>query len=171
MRTGSRRTSCRSRSSTPVTLGSSTRKESSSSPQVTSGGRKRTSPRQRSVGLGPRVLSVGQARSRSGGAHEDVSRIVARAPASARVLPEQLPFAAPEGLEVAVRVAAAITHTIGGIRVDETTRVLRDDGSAIPGLFAAGVDVGGVATGGYASGLAQALVLGLVAAESAVASS
>ena len=41
--------------------------------------------------------------------------------------------------------------------------------SAIERLYAAGVDVGGVATGGYASGLAQALVLGLVAAESAAA--
>jgi len=47
--------------------------------------------------------------------------------------------------------------------------VLREDDSAIDGLFAAGVDVGGIASGGYASGLAQALVLGLVAAESALA--
>jgi hypothetical protein len=103
------------------------------------------------------------------GAREDVGRIVARAPASAHVLPERLPFVAPEGIEMAVRVVAAITHTIGGIRVDESARVLRADGSAITGLFAAGVDAGGVATGGYASGLAQALVLGLVAAESAFA--
>ena len=48
-------------------------------------------------------------------------------------------------------------------------RVLQQDGTPIPGLFAAGVDVGGIANGGYASGLAQALVLGLVAAESALA--
>jgi hypothetical protein len=39
----------------------------------------------------------------------------------------------------------------------------------VDGLYAAGVDAGGFATGGYASGLAQALVLGLVAAESAAA--
>jgi len=38
------------------------------------------------------------------------------------------------------------------------------------GVFVAGVDAGGVATGGYASGLAQALVLGLAAAESIAAS-
>jgi predicted oxidoreductase len=43
--------------------------------------------------------------------------------------------------------------------------VLRAEGRPVDGLWAAGVDVGGVATGGYASGLAQALVLGLVAAE------
>jgi hypothetical protein len=35
-------------------------------------------------------------------------------------------------------------------------------------VWAAGVDAGGVATGGYASGLAQALVLGLAAAEDLV---
>ena len=33
-------------------------------------------------------------------------------------------------------------------------------------LYAAGADVGGISTGGYASGLAAALVLGLTAAES-----
>jgi hypothetical protein len=64
-----------------------------------------------------------------------------------------------EGL--AVHVAAAVTHTIGGIEVDPQARVVGADG-----LWAAGVDAGGIATGGYASGLAQALVLGLAAAES-----
>jgi hypothetical protein len=67
---------------------------------------------------------------------------------------------------VRVHVAAGATHTLGGLRVDERARVLRKDGTPIDGLFAAGVDVGGIASGGYASGLAQALVLGLVAAES-----
>ena len=62
---------------------------------------------------------------------------------------------------------ASITHTIGGLRIDERARVLREDGSPLDGLWAAGVDAGGVSTGGYASGLAQALVLGLVAAEDA----
>jgi succinate dehydrogenase/fumarate reductase flavoprotein subunit len=59
-----------------------------------------------------------------------------------------------------VRVHAAVTHTLGGLRVDGEAR-------AADGIWAAGVDAGGVALGGYASGLAQALVLGLVAAESA----
>ena len=35
-------------------------------------------------------------------------------------------------------------------------------------LYAAGADVGGISTGGWSSGLASALVLGLVAAESAL---
>jgi fumarate reductase flavoprotein subunit len=64
-----------------------------------------------------------------------------------------------EGL--AVHVTGAVTHTIGGLRVDTDARV-----SGAEGVWAAGVDAGGVATGGYSSGLAQALVLGLAAAES-----
>jgi fumarate reductase flavoprotein subunit len=71
----------------------------------------------------------------------------------------ELPFAAPSG--IAVHVAAAVTHTIGGLRVGTDARV-----SGVEGVWAAGVDAGGVGTGGYASGLAQALVLGLAAAES-----
>jgi hypothetical protein len=61
---------------------------------------------------------------------------------------------------IAVHVAAAVTHTIGGLVVDTNARV-----AGLDGVWAAGVDAGGVATGGYASGLAQALVLGLAAAE------
>jgi len=67
-----------------------------------------------------------------------------------------------EGL--AIHVAAAVTHTIGGLRVDTEARVI-----GVDGLWAAGVDAGGVATGGYSSGLAQALVLGLACADSIVA--
>ena len=78
---------------------------------------------------------------------------------------DELPFDVPAQAYVAVRVRASITHTIGGIRVDTKARVLDAQGSPIDGLFAAGADVGGVSTGGYASGLASALVLGLVAAE------
>ena len=66
---------------------------------------------------------------------------------------------------LAIHVAGAVTHTIGGVQVDTDARATGADG-----LWAAGVDVGGVATGGYASGLAQALVLGLAAAESIAAS-
>lgn len=65
---------------------------------------------------------------------------------------------------IAVHVAAAVTHTIGGLVVDTEARV-----AGAEGIWAAGVDAGGVASGGYASGLAQALVLGLAAAESIAA--
>jgi fumarate reductase flavoprotein subunit len=70
----------------------------------------------------------------------------------------------------AVHVIPGVTHTIGGLHVDRNARVLREDGTPIENLWACGVDVGGIATGGYASGLAQALVLGLSAAEDAVGS-
>jgi hypothetical protein len=53
--------------------------------------------------------------------------------------------------------------------VDEGGRVLQEDGGAVGGLYAAGADVGGIATGGWSSGLAAALVLGLAAAETVVA--
>jgi succinate dehydrogenase/fumarate reductase flavoprotein subunit len=61
-----------------------------------------------------------------------------------------------------VEVAAAITTTLGGLRVDTSAR-------ASDGVFAAGADAGGIATGGYSSGLAAALVFGIIAAEAALA--
>jgi predicted oxidoreductase len=81
------------------------------------------------------------------------------------IAPTDLPFPTPDGYAVAVHVTATVTHTIGGLAVDGSARVLDDEGAPLDGLYAAGVDVGGVATGGYASGLAAALVLGCVAAE------
>jgi fumarate reductase flavoprotein subunit len=81
--------------------------------------------------------------------------------APTRTDPRDLPFAAPDGTRTAVRVKPGITHTIGGLRIDEHARVAE-------GLYAAGADVGGLSTGGYASGLAAALVFGRIAAESAL---
>ena len=89
---------------------------------------------------------------------ETNERIEAARAAGGTVVPHE------EGL--AVHVAAAVTHTLGGVQVDSEARVVGTDG-----LWAAGVDAGGIATGGYASGLAQALVLGLAAAESIAADS
>jgi len=89
----------------------------------------------------------------------DVASRVALAPT--RVDPEELPFSPPNGTRIAVRVKPGITHTIGGLRVDRHARVAE-------GLYAAGADVGGISTGGYASGLAAALVFGRIAAESAL---
>jgi len=63
--------------------------------------------------------------------------------------------------EVVVEVAAAITTTLGGLHIDEHAR-------AAPNVFACGADAGGIATGGYASGLAAALVFGRIAADSAL---
>ena len=63
--------------------------------------------------------------------------------------------------ETVVEVVAGITTTLGGIGIDE-------HGRAADGVWAAGADAGGVSTGGWASALASALVLGLRAAEDAV---
>ena len=87
---------------------------------------------------------------------------------------EELPFALPASPKlveppfVAVRVRAAVTHTIGGLRIDDRARVLAEDGLPVPGLHAAGADAGGIFTGGYGSGLAAALVYGRIAAETAL---
>ena len=70
--------------------------------------------------------------------------------------------------QISILVRAAVTHTIGGLRIDESARVLDASGRPIEGLFAAGVDAGGWSTGGYASGLAAALVFGRIAAETAL---
>jgi succinate dehydrogenase/fumarate reductase flavoprotein subunit len=60
-----------------------------------------------------------------------------------------------------VEVVAGVTTTLGGLRIDSAAR-------AAPGIWACGADAGGVATGGYASGLAAALVFGRIAARSAL---
>jgi succinate dehydrogenase/fumarate reductase flavoprotein subunit len=62
--------------------------------------------------------------------------------------------------ETVVEVVAGITTTLGGLAIDTEAR-------AADGVWVAGADAGGISTGGWASGLATALVLGLVAAESA----
>jgi len=61
-----------------------------------------------------------------------------------------------------VEVVAAVTTTLGGLRID-------DHAQAAPGVFVAGADAGEIFTGGYGSGLAAALVFGRLAAESALA--
>jgi hypothetical protein len=65
------------------------------------------------------------------------------------------------GGTTAVEVVAAITQTLGGLRIDPRGRVA-------DGVWAAGGDAGGVATGGYMSNLAAAVVIGRAAAEDAV---
>jgi len=62
---------------------------------------------------------------------------------------------------VVVECVAGVTTTLGGLRIDASAQ-------AAPGVYAAGHDAGGIATGGYASGLAAALVLGRIAAGSAL---
>jgi succinate dehydrogenase/fumarate reductase flavoprotein subunit len=97
-------------------------------------------------------------------------RTVSDMVAAARpVRAEELPFKVPHSIVLGVPVRAAVTHTIGGIRIDEQARVLNARGEPIDVLFAAGVDAGGWSTGGFAGGLSAALVFGKIAAESALA--
>jgi hypothetical protein len=63
--------------------------------------------------------------------------------------------------DVTVETVAGVTTTLGGLEIDESARVAR-------GVFACGADAGGIATGGYASGLAAALVFGRIAARAAL---
>ena len=69
-----------------------------------------------------------------------------------------------------VRVTGALFHTQGGLRVDASARVLRPDGSAIAGLYAAGgaaMGISGHGAAGYlaGNGLLPALGLAFLAAE------
>jgi succinate dehydrogenase/fumarate reductase flavoprotein subunit len=67
-----------------------------------------------------------------------------------------------------IEVVPAITFTFGGLLVDSEARVLDGDGRPIPGLHAAGADVGGLYVRAYAGGIAAALTFGLRAARTAL---
>jgi fumarate reductase flavoprotein subunit len=72
----------------------------------------------------------------------------------------------------AVQVVPALFHTQGGLVVDEHARVLRTDGSAIPGLYASGGAASGISGHGAAgylagNGLLPALGLAHLAADHA----
>ncbi len=74
----------------------------------------------------------------------------------------------------AVRVTGALFHTQGGLVVDDTARVQREDGTALPNLFAAGGAARGVSgpeLSGYLSGngLLTAVALGRLAGQHAAA--
>jgi fumarate reductase flavoprotein subunit len=65
---------------------------------------------------------------------------------------------------VTVETVAGVTTTLGGLAIDAHARAAGD-------VFACGADAGGMATGGYASGLAAALVFGRIAARAALGES
>jgi fumarate reductase flavoprotein subunit len=71
-----------------------------------------------------------------------------------------------------IHVRGALFHTQGGLKVDVRARVLKPDGSHIPGLYAGGGTAAGVSGSGYrgyssGNGLLAATVLGRIAGESA----
>ena len=68
----------------------------------------------------------------------------------------------------AIRLAAGITYTMGGIAIDGSSRVLDRSGHPIEGLFAAGATTGGLeggATVGYVGGLVKSAVSGFLAGQ------
>lgn len=70
----------------------------------------------------------------------------------------------------AIALVAGVTFTLGGLRVDGHARVLDDQSEPIEGLYAAGGTMGGLHGGpraGYAGGLLEAAVFGLLAGEHA----
>ena len=69
----------------------------------------------------------------------------------------------------AIKVTPGVHHTMGGLKINSATEVLTEDGTAIPGLFAAGEITGGVHGANRLGGNAVAdfVVFGRIAAESA----
>jgi len=70
----------------------------------------------------------------------------------------------------AVPLVAGVTFALGGLRVDGRARLCDAAGQPITGLYAAGATMGGLHGGpraGYAGGLLEAAVFGLVAGEEA----
>ena len=69
----------------------------------------------------------------------------------------------------AIKVTAGVHHTMGGLKINPNTEVLKADGSVIPGLFAAGEVTGGVHGANCLGGTAVAdfVVFGRIAGESA----
>lgn len=73
----------------------------------------------------------------------------------------------------AIPVVAGVTFTLGGLRVDGDARVLGADGLPVRGLYAAGGTMGGLHGGpqaGYAGGLLEAAIFGLLAGTDAAGS-
>jgi succinate dehydrogenase/fumarate reductase flavoprotein subunit len=69
-----------------------------------------------------------------------------------------------------IEAAPAITFPFYGVNIDARARVLDPSGTPVGGLLAAGSDTGGLWNRAYAGGLATALVFGLAAGETVLAS-
>lgn len=104
---------------------------------------------------------AGTVAAHNAGRHEPM-RTVGRFPAKPIAEP---PFRA-------IRAAAGITYSMGGLAIDRAARVLDAEERPIPGLYAAGSAAGGLEGGpraAYLGGLAKAVATGLRAAEAMLA--
>ena len=131
--------------------------------------------RRRRTGLGRRRRGAG-AGDRSARATRSAEELAATAalaadPASAPDRFGRKDFEAPlQPPYAAVKVVPALFHTQGGLVVDGSARVLREDGTAIEGLYASGGAAAGISGHGAAgylagNGLLPALGLAFLAAE------
>jgi fumarate reductase flavoprotein subunit len=112
----------------------------------------------KTIGAPPAALSATLAQAHA-------ARAAGRPDALGRDWTQDVP---PTGPLVAFKVVGAIFHTQGGLLIDGAARVLREDGSALPNLFAGGGaarSVSGPAHWGYlpAMGLCTAVTLGRLA--------
>ncbi|WP_344415798.1 FAD-dependent oxidoreductase [Pseudonocardia ailaonensis] len=100
-------------------------------------------------------------------AHNEAAR------AGTAITPErsQDPLPLDEPPYYVIECVPGITFTFHGVTIDTSGRVLDTAGRPIPGLLAAGSDIGGLYNHAYLGGLASALIFGLAAADSATASS
>ena len=74
---------------------------------------------------------------------------------------ESLLFPVEQGPFYAIECRVQAQGTVGGIKIDDTMRVVTPEGQPIPGLFAGGADAGGLYNGSYSiqSGTAVAWAL------------
>ena len=64
----------------------------------------------------------------------------------------------------AIKIAPGIHHTMGGLKINTETEVLDTNGTAIPGLYAAGETTGGVHGG---NAVCDFVVFGRIAGKNA----
>ena len=68
-----------------------------------------------------------------------------------------------------IRMLPGATFTYGGVKINANAEILNTAGNPIRGLYAAGVDAGGIYTRGYTGGLALGLAYGRIAGKAAAA--
>ena len=76
-----------------------------------------------------------------------------------------------EGPFMIVPMAPALHHTMGGLKINKDCEVLKADGTAIPGLYAAGEVCGGIHAGNRLGGnaIADVIIFGRIAGANAAA--
>lgn len=122
------------------------------------------------LGLDPAALATTVAKYNAAIQPGKTDRTVRDGKRTEGISPPKSNWATPieTGPFIAYPLTTAITFTFGGIRSDSRARVLREDGSAIPGLYAAG-EVTGLYYNEYPAGTSvlRALTFGRIAAQEA----